>query len=240
VRHLRMLLSAVAVATATGMAVVAPAALGLAEQHKTFEVTNEKNGVHCPAVNPNHAMASGCLVHLTSDGELEVRKHVFGIESHIAKCEVEMWHRVNENSEGFFFHQKFIDHPAGDCNRQPCDGGAAPPNEWPMHGDEKSEAPPPLEGDGKVETVLCIEPDGGGTDETCEIELPLAETATKHRYKIGAMVEMSGHGVSGFRCEVVGRFTTEAAEGYLENDNTKQKENIIEVEHYDKVETETP
>lgn len=217
-----LILAALAVAALTTMA---PAAFGqLEEAHETLELRSETTGNHCPVVTPT---AGGCLVHATSEGAVELRKHVFGIESHITTCNVEAWGRTNEDAEGYVLHHKLT---GAGCTRQPCDGDGNGPDLWHGHGDETTlEGTAPIEGDEKVEIVLCVEP-AGGVDESCELEVPVNETATNHQYEFGHS-ELPGHGVSGFRCEPIGHWQTEQTEGFLENNSNLQKENIIEAVH---------
>lgn len=233
-----LLLAMIALAA---MAIGAPTTSGqVAEDHETLEITNEETGLHCPAVNPDHTVDSGCLVHASSEAGVILRKHVFGIESTITTCNVEAWGRVNEDAEGYALH---IQLSGAGCQRQPCKpAGGGEPNEWPAHGDEAHSVDPPRGETGTVPIgtkdeimtiTFCIEPIGGGTDETCEIDAPVAETAISHQYEFGQVAELPGHGVGGFRCELVGHWLTETdhTDQWLENDPTKQAEDAIEATH---------
>jgi hypothetical protein len=221
------------------MAMAAPTTFGQAENHETLEVANETTGEHCPAVTPT---SGGCLLHATSNGEVELRRHVFGVEQHLASCENEFWGRVNEDGEGWLVHQKLLEHPDGKCKRAPCGSASGTPSPWPAHGDEAhngvdGEGPLPWEGTEKMEVVFCVEPklDGGGhgSPESCEIEIPFNadHEPTVHEYEFGHATEVPGHGVSGFRCELVGHWRTEHIAGRLENSPTGQLENTVTVTH---------
>jgi hypothetical protein len=242
-----VLLAIMALAAA---AIAAPAALAQSnpENHETLEAFNEKTQVHCPAVmKVNHVVSGGCLIHATSNGEVELRKHVFGIESHIATCENEFYGRLNEDAEGYILHQKLFH--AG-CVRQPCvEAGEPEPTPWPAHGDElhqpgvdgETGVTSPIAGHREVLTTnFCVEPVGGGADETCEIDVAFndhADVGKPHEYEFGGSgVEMASHGISGFRCEVVGHWTTEhiengTAAGKEENLANGQQEIEVDVNH---------
>lgn len=240
VRKLSLLVGAALATTAF----VAPTALAqIEEDHETLEVTNEASQQHCPAVNQDISVSSGCLIHATSEGGVLLRKHVFGIESSITTCNTETWGRVNEDAEGYIFHQQLT---GASCQRQPCKvSGVSTP--WPGHGDEAHN--PGVDGETGVTSIegtevgtftFCVEPIGGGTDESCEISGPgNGILAVSHQGEGGHVTEVPGHGVGGFRCEIVGHGQTESTEGFLENDNTKQEESIAEASHIpqeDKVE----
>lgn len=222
-----------AVMALAAMALAAPAAFGQAEGIETIEITNETGAnAHCPVLTPT---GGGCLIHATSEGPVELRKHVFGIESHITSCENEFWGRVNEDGEGRITHQQLTD-PS--CQRQPCKvSGVSTP--WPAHGDE-GEGPAPIEGTEKLTTVFCVEPLGGGTDESCEIEVPFGTEdntlPADHEYEFGHSLEIPGHGVGGFRCELVGHWHTEVgpagAQMREENQLSGEEEVAIEVTHH--------
>lgn len=233
VRRLSLLAGAALAATVFAAAT----ALGqIEEAHETLEVTDEVTTDHCPAVNANPAVSSGCLLHATSEGSVELRKHVFGIESHITNCNTETWGRVNEDAEGYIFHQLLT---GASCQRQPCKvSGVSTP--WPGHGDEAHNPTldrgetgvSSIEGTEVGEFVFCVEPLGGGSDESCEIEGPgNGILAVSHQGEGGHVTEIPGHGIGGFRCEIIGHGQTESTEGFLENNNTKQKEDIAEGSH---------
>jgi hypothetical protein len=173
---------------------------------QTLEVTEEFSGLHCPSVSLTGSFVfGGCRIHVVSNNTTEFRKHVFGIESHITSCYFEALLRLDEDASGYFANH-LLTGPG--CARQPCNvGGVATP--WPASGTESGASTE------SITTNFCIEPVGGGTDETCEIDLPVKESFQNHRYTIGALGEMSSHGVSGFRCEVVAnnQWSTENVSG---------------------------
>jgi hypothetical protein len=193
----------VAAATAIGASTALAAAL---------EVKNEKAaGVHCPAVTLSGTdVDGGCLIHAKSENfgrgaGVEFRKHVFGIESHITRCDFEFWGRVDEDATGYGFEQQLS---GANCTRKACD--------------EESESIQWVAVAGEIapqtETMtmgFCFENsfnDEG--DESCEVDLPFKNNpATDHRTELGSAlaVEFSGHGVSGFRCELAGHWNSEAS-----------------------------
>lgn len=215
----------------------APAFAQLAENHETLETISEVTGEHCPSVNQDMSVPSGCLIHATSEGPVELRKHVFGIEIHITTCNTESWGRVNEDSEGYIFHQKFS---GPDCQRKPCDDdGVGPPNSWPGHGDEVHKVSPPrgetgvtsIEGTKVGTFAFCVAPLSGGAAETCEIEGPGQPVfASNHVGEGGHVSEVSAHGTGGYRCEIVGHGQTESG-GRLENEVASQLETTAEASH---------
>jgi hypothetical protein len=239
--NLRKLLLLTVMAVAATAVVAAPTAFGQnLENHETLEVLKEPTLGHCPAVTKptSHTTSGGCLIHVKSTGEVEVRKHIFGIESHIGRCENEFWGRLNEDGEGYVIHQKLIPHPDGLCVRQPCtEPGESVPTPWPAHGDEGHV--PGVDGETGVPAgeylvfTFCFEPIGGGSDESCEVSAPFnAVGGAGHNYEFGNVgAEIPGHGTSGFRCELVGHWQTEAVNGTLENLLGAEPETKIEIRH---------
>jgi hypothetical protein len=165
---------------------------------------------HCAAVSLTGTdVNGGCLIHADSEAAgVELRKHVFGIESHITSCTNEFFGRVDEHGEGYIFEQLLA---GAGCVRQPCKDAAGEGIPWKAHGYEgMPEANNGTEeGSEYLETTFCIEPVGGGTDESCEIEVPFQSYANPHRQEFGHATELAGHGISGFRCELVGHWNTE-------------------------------
>jgi hypothetical protein len=242
----KLVLLAVMALAAT--AIAAPAALAQSnpENHETLELRNKATGAHCPAVTKPtaHTVAGGCFTHTKSQGEWEFRKHVFGIESHFTSCEVEFYERLNEDGEGYMLHQSFS-HPS--CVRRPCQEPSpeTEPTPWPAHLDElhkpgvngETGLTSPIGGHTEILTFnFCVEPIGGGTDETCEIDVAFNQTATPSQYEGGgAGSEMASHGISGFRCEIVGHYITEhipvGQQGREENLVGGQQEGEITITH---------
>lgn len=214
----KLLLLAVMAIAATVVAV--PAASGqLQENHETLEYLQESIGTHCPAVSKPtaHTVSGGCLIHASSEAGVELRKHVFGVESHLTSCQNEFQGRVNEDAEGFIINQALT---GASCQRQPCkEAGQAQGTPWPAHGDEAHKATVPKAGETGVPSIaghrevltasLCIEPIGGGADETCELDFPANQVGGTHAGEYGDAAELASHGVGGFRCEVVGHWNSE-------------------------------
>jgi hypothetical protein len=171
---------------------------------QTIEVTNESGGAHCTAVSLTGTdVNGGCLTHATGETATELRKHVFGIESHISSCLNEWNARSNEDAQGYIFEQVFT---GASCVRQACKNGSGEAIPWVSSGNEGSA----LEGSEFLTTNFCVEPVGGGTDETCEIDIPLQTPGGgNHTTEFGHASEMGSHGISGFRCELVGHWNTE-------------------------------
>jgi hypothetical protein len=237
-RNARRLLPAVMVLAVTAIAAPAAFAQSNPENHETLEVLKEPPLDHCPAVSKLvHTATGGCLIHVKSNGEIELRKHVFGIESHIsAGCEWEFWARLNEDAEGAIIHQKLVPHPSS-CIRQPCkEAGEPSPTPWPIHLDEGHV--PGVDGETGIPAGewitfnFCVEPVGGGADESCEMSVPFNEIAgSPHQYELGNAVEISSHGISGFRCELVGHWLSEAVNQTLENVPGGEAETKVEIRH---------
>lgn len=234
----------IAITTMAAMTCISPSAFGqIEEAHETLELKDESGtDQHCPALTKpsSHRVQGGCLMHASSEGYVELRKHVFGIESHITKCENEFWGRLNEDMEGSVIHQSLFMTP---CSRQPCkEAGETVATPWPMHSDEWPEeaAQPaePRDDDEVLETVFCVEPVGGGTDESCEIEIPFSEKdgSPDHNYEFGHQTEIPGHGMSGFRCELIGHWHAES--GGVDPEGNREQD--VEVVHISVLETENP
>jgi hypothetical protein len=213
-------------------ALMAPTALGqLAENHETLEVTDEHTGLHCPAIAIGNEITGGCLGHGASEGPVQLRKHVFGVESNITSCNNEGWGRGNEDGEGYGVFGTLT---GAGCTRQPCKDANGDILPWPAHADEGHTG---IDGETGVPageigtTVFCIEPVGGGADESCEISAPGNETAPgSHIAESGDGVEIPGHGFGGFRCELVGHWRSESG-GHYENNPANELEDEGEVVH---------
>jgi hypothetical protein len=212
----KLLLLAVMAIAATVISV--PAAFGQSENHETLEYLQEASAQHCPAVSKPtaHTVSGGCLIHATSEGGVELRKHVFGVETHLTSCSNEFHGRVNEDAEGFIINQVLS---GAGCARQPCkEAGQAGATPWPAHGDEAHRVSPPAGETGVLSVAnhrevmtssLCIEPIGGGADETCEVDFPANQVGGTHAGEYGDAAELTSHGTGGFRCEVVGHWNSE-------------------------------
>jgi hypothetical protein len=114
----------------------------------------------------------GCLIH--AEGEILLGGHVFGIEATVSNCHVEMEAHI-EGDGGISVESVVLtDHPGvDDCVRQPC--------QLPWLGNGEEDDP---EGSGEVvHAIFCIEPVGGGTDQVCDVEVPLATTGD-HQYHL--------------------------------------------------------
>lgn len=172
---------------------------------ETLELKNESTGNHCSAVSLSGTdVDGGCLTHATSNAGVVLRKHVFGIESNITTCDNEFAGRLSEDAEGYLLEQVLT---GAGCSRQACKPSSeATP--WAAHGFEGTPQGV-TEGDEYLTMNFCAEPVGGGTDETCEIDVPFQTYEQQHRQEYGHTSEMGSHGISGFRCELVGHWTSE-------------------------------
>lgn len=153
----------------------------------------------------------GCRTHATSEGRVELRKHIFGIESHITSCNSEFSGRFESAGYGYLLEQVFS---GAGCNRQACrvfiddDPPIWEVSPWNAIGREG--VPDGLaEGTEFLTTDFCVEPVGGGADETCEIDIPFQSYSNQHRQEYGHVSEMSAHGSPGSRCELVGHWNSE-------------------------------
>lgn len=204
-------------------------AAATASAQQTVEILSEPSGGHCPAiVVPGAGGATdvdgGCLVHGESEGNVELRKHVFGIESHITSCFTESHTRVDENGQGYGFEQQFVNTGGGPpCARQACKdaGGEAEP--WRAVGQERATDP---ENMGISTVTFCVEPTGGGTNETCEIDVPGNEFGS-HTGEAGGVAELASHGFTGFRCELVGHWLNEVGAGQTHDGQEESNSEII-------------
>jgi hypothetical protein len=149
----------------------------------------------------------GCLIHADSEGEVLLRKHVFGIESLITSCKNEFWGRVNEDAQGYIFEQQLTTAGVGhqQCTRQACEEEVES-HPWPATGTELGV------GNEVLTTNFCVESLTHGSPESCEIDVTFKNKAD-HTSEFGNSTgtELPGHGVSGFRCELVGHWNTEAS-----------------------------
>lgn len=185
----------VVVATLTALTVPAPTASGQ---------------THCPVVTGGSS--GGCLIHF-SGPNIELRKHVFGIESHITRCNWELDARLDESATGYLVNQALGNPSGGTCSRRPCLDGFLP-LPWPAAGFETS-------GSEAMTVDLCVEPTGGGSDESCEIDFPLTATGTD-RYRLGQAGEFSSHTTTGFKCELV---------GFLDSEIGSPGDQSVEIDH---------
>jgi hypothetical protein len=207
-------------------------------QGPNLKIENEPlaGGTHtaCPAVVfPGSGGATdvdgGCLIHASSEGfttdptsmgNVILNKHVFGIESKITECHNEFHGRVDSAGEGYIFEQVLI---GNGCTRQACKSGTEG-IPWEAHGNEGVR----VEETEYLTTNFCVEPVGGGTDETCEIDVPFNKVApgNQHIYEFGHATELPSHGVSGFRCELIGHWISETG-GVHDGQNEQE----VEIEH---------
>lgn len=183
-----MLLAVMAIAA---MAAVAPNAFG-----QSVEVTDEATaGAHCPTL-----AAGGCTAHGSSTGNVVLTAHIFGIESTVTTCTNEFDLVTDEDGNGRLQNQVLA---GPNCTRQPCQvSGATQP--WPGVASE------PANGQLRLTVNFCVEPIGGGTDTTCELEVPFRSTGD-HDYEFGNVggTEIPCHGTAGFRGEVTGHWISE-------------------------------
>lgn len=168
-----------------------------------LEVEDEATGNHCADVTTSGTdVNGGCLTHASSEGNIELRKHVFGIESHITNCSHEFAARVGEDMTGDVLEQALA---GASCSRQACKDGAGEGFPWSLTGSEGVG----LEAAQFVTATFCVEPVGGGTGEVCEIDVPFDAYASQHRQEYGHATEISAHGSTGMRCELIGHWNSE-------------------------------
>lgn len=172
--------------------------LGATSHAQSLEVESEWAVEHCPGVALSGTdVEGGCLLH--TEGKLEFRKHVFGVESHITKCDLEANERLNEDGSGYYLEQVLF---GTNCTRRPVRDELGESIPWSVSHAETN--------DMLVRTVnFMLEPVGGGTDETCEIDLRMTNVSG-HTWEVGSQtIESPSHGLSGFRCEILGHHLTE-------------------------------
>lgn len=183
----------------------------------------DENGDICSGLSSSGTdVNDGCLSHATSEGTIEIRKHVFGIESHITSCTMEVAIRIGGNGVMRIFEQVLA---GASCSRRACIASGSEPTPWAASAFEGS----PLgtvEGTLYSTTNFCFEPVGGGTDEICEVPVPFQSYSNQHRQEYGHATELISHGPSGFRCEIVGHWNSETG-GFHDG----QAEQEVEVIH---------
>jgi hypothetical protein len=186
-------------ATMVALALAGP----VASSHGDIDVYNKDDLMPCPAVTTSGTdVNGGCLAHATSESGVTIRKHVFGIESQIAVCNSEFHMRVGEGGTGYLLEQQLS---GASCTREACNEAAGESTPWPFTANEGS----PVEGTEYLTTTFCVEPIGGGTDESCEIDLPFQHNTSDLSIELGHSTELPSHGITGFRCELVGHWATE-------------------------------
>jgi hypothetical protein len=175
------------------VAAVAPSAA------QAVEVTDEATGDHCSSVTLTGTdVDGGCLFHLASEAPIQFRKHVFGVETSVTSCSTEFAGRYSEAGDGYLLEQVLT---GSGCQRRACRPGDIEAGPWPVH----VHAGPPM----VAEVTLCVEALVGGSDEICEIDIPLQPYSNQHRQEYGSTTEIPGHGTSGFHCELVGHWNSE-------------------------------
>lgn len=100
---------------------------------QTIEVFNEDTGQHCPAIVQNgHSVSGGCAVGVSSTAPVELRRHIIGIESHVADCDNRYTAIFNEDG-GAAVTNFQITNCVGDADVTACDEGDAH-NAAPLNG----------------------------------------------------------------------------------------------------------
>jgi hypothetical protein len=210
---------------AAAIAAMAVAATSASAQSLT--VTDEATGNPCGSVSNTFGgtdgtnVSGGCLIHATSEATVErngveLRKHVFGIESHITECNNEFHGRVGTNGTGYIYEQHLT---GANCARRACNEATeregtpwgnydiinAPGSPSPAQGLESNST---AEGNDKEMTIrFCVESNSGTGKEDCTIEVPFEQTG--HTTEFGHEHEIPGTGIAGFRCELIGHWVTE-------------------------------
>lgn len=171
----------------------------------TIEARYEDDDTSCSAVSLSGTdVDGGCLLHAVSDGGVIMKQHVFGMEVTVSVCESEFHARIDEDAAGYILEQVLTSPPGLTCTLQACKSGGGEQQPWAIDIDDPGD-------DTELMTAnLCVEPSGGGTDQTCEVDLPVVETApSSNEFQIGDGGEVAGHGVAGSRCEIEGQWITE-------------------------------
>jgi hypothetical protein len=211
------------------LAITATAAMAFAASTASaaaLEVLRESTNNHCSAVTiTGTGVSGGCLIHATSEnnggaGAVELRKHVFGIESHITKCDNEFWGRVNENATGYILEQQLS---GPNCTRKACEEEFES-TPWSATGTEVAA------NNEVLTTTFCVEnANNDSGDESCEIDVRFKNYKPAHNTEFGftGATEMPGHGISGFRCELIGHWNTEASATRLHDAEFPVNVNIV-------------
>jgi len=214
--HIRKLVPLVVALAAT--ALTAPSAVG-----SPIEVTNEGAGIHCPAVNLQaHSVGVGCLIHVNSEGSVILRQHIFGIESTADACNMEFLARINESGVAYVYSQQLT---GKICINEPCNEELVEEKKdpWPLTGREDlyfNAATGSLIAREVMRLTYCINDIGTHDEVTCTVDIPVVPTPN-HQLEFGitgttGQSEMPGIGTAGFRCEVIGHWTTETGFDDLE------------------------
>lgn len=141
---------------------------------------------------------------------IEIRRHVFGIESSLTECSEEFTLHLNENGGGYIADPQVTGCAYEACYTGSDMGDIEPWAFWAFESGGSNEA---------MTIAMCHEELG-----FCEIDIPLSSTAMSHMPKLGRTTEMPGHGVAGgAKCELVGEWLMEASEGQYQE---------IEVTHH--------
>jgi hypothetical protein len=156
----------------------------------------------------NGSSSNGCYTH--AEGEIRFDGHVFGIEATVSNCHVELEAHIEGDGDVTVESAFFTHHPGvADCTRQPCG------LEWLGNLEEEGS------GDEFFHLFFCIEPIGGGTDQACDVEIPL-ETTGDHQYHL-IFDNLRGNGTP--PCELGGT-GVERDEVRIENAGEDQHEDI--------------
>jgi hypothetical protein len=180
-----------------GIAVAAATAPMASAQ--TIEVFDEDTGLHCPGIFVNgHQISGGCSVGVSSDSPVELRRHLFGSESHIADCDWRFVMTLNEDG-AFYFTDVQITNCIGDADVTACDEGDAHGNgDTPMPGSGSESA---TVGIVNATSTMCLETGVFGI--RCEGPTAFPINTSSEQYRITLNDTRIGSSV----CEVDANFT---------------------------------
>jgi hypothetical protein len=141
-------------------------------------VFREATGTGCSEVSlSGHVASGGCVLH--ASGEVLLQGHVFGIETTASDCVMEVGGRVDGDGKGWLTSITHSDHPGlNDCTRTACKEAGGGTIAWPIAISESSP------GVHQIALTFCVTPDGGGSNQTCTVALPISE-GVDHDYEIG-------------------------------------------------------
>lgn len=172
-----------------GTAVLAASAFAApSAQAQSVEITRESDPAHCSQALP-------CQLHLA--GELEVRTHIFAIETTASDCVIEFTGAVNEDGAGAFT-VNVLDHSGlNDCTITPCPS-------WPFQVQE-------VAGTLQLAAESCAQLSSGVGPFRCLVTQTIVPDPSSHSdWELNYGTDTAGVAHVMPRCEIAGQLHAEA------------------------------